>query len=109
MSTSLTFRPFFCWANDVSNSKLISPLTGGMDLLLHLLSNIAPLPVTKEMVTTCRLGKAVVAVLKHKICVGSPNEKAISSRVQTVKTSWSEAVKALRNVSEQSWFEVYVF
>lgn len=53
------------------------------------------------MVTTCRLGKAVVAVLKHKICVGSPNEKAISSRVQTVKTSWSEAVKALRNVSEK--------
>jgi hypothetical protein len=89
--------------------KLISPWAGGMDLLLHLLRNIAPLPVTKEMVTTCRLGKAVVAVLKHKICVGSPNEKAISSRVQTVKTSWSEAVKALRNVSEKSLFEVFVF
>lgn len=70
-----------------------------MDLLLHLLTNIAPLPVTKEMVTTCRLGKAVVAVQKHSICVGTPNEKAISARVQNVKKKWSEAVKALKNVS----------
>ncbi|KAL3804534.1 hypothetical protein HJC23_002573 [Cyclotella cryptica] len=85
------------WLDDI-----LMGTVGGMDLLLHLLSNIAPLPVTKEMVTTCRLGKAVVAVLKHKICVGSPNEKAISSRVQTVKTSWSEAVKALRNGTNDS-------
>lgn len=67
--------------------------------MLHLLTSIAPLPVTKEMVTTCRLGKAVVAVLKHSICVGTPNEKSISTRVQNVKTKWSEAVKALKNVS----------
>jgi hypothetical protein len=71
-----------------------------MDLLLHLLTSIAPLPVTKEMVTTCRLGKAVVAVQKHSICVGTPNEKAITTRVQNVKTKWSEAVKALKNVSD---------
>jgi hypothetical protein len=70
-----------------------------MDLLLHLLSNIIPLPVTKEMVTTCRLGKAVVAVLKHPICAGTQNEKAISSRVQNVKTSWSQAVKALKDAN----------
>ena len=76
-------------------------------MLLHLLTNIAPLPVTKEMVTTCRLGKAVVAILKHSICVGTPNEKAISSRVQNVKSRWSDTVKALKNVSECIVLYVY--
>ncbi|KAL7513378.1 hypothetical protein ACHAXN_010429 [Cyclotella atomus] len=80
------------WLDDILSGSI-----GGMDLLLHLLTSIAPLPVTKEMVTTCRLGKAVVAVQKHSICVGTPNEKAITTRVQNVKTKWSEAVKALKN------------
>ena len=70
-----------------------------MDLLLHLLSNISVLPVTKEMVTTSRLGKAVASLEKHKICVGSMNEASIKSRVGQVKERWSASVKALKNVS----------
>ncbi len=71
---------------------------GGMDLLLHLLTNISLLPVTKEMVTSSRLGKAVAALEKHKICVGSLNESSIKSRVRQVKERWSASVKAQKNV-----------
>lgn len=77
-----------------------------MDLLLHLLSNIIPLPVTKEMVTTSRLGKLVSSVEKHTICVGSPNESAIKARINQVKERWSASVKARRNVSADSFFKV---
>ena len=90
---------YLCYLSMPLLNMLIFLSTGGMDLLLHLLTNVAPLPVTKEIVTTSRLGKAVVAVAKHSVCVGSPNEKAIQSRVQNVKAKWSEAVKALKNVS----------
>lgn len=82
------------WLDDILASKV-----GGMDLLLHLLSNIIPLPVTKDMVTTSRLGKTVSSVEKHSICVGSGNESAIKSRIQQVKERWSASVKALKNVS----------
>ena len=72
---------------------------GGVDLLIHLLRNIAPLPVTKLMVTSSRLGKTVASVEKHRICVGSANEAAIKSRVSQVKERWSASVKAFKNVS----------
>ncbi|KAL7548327.1 hypothetical protein ACHAWF_011613, partial [Thalassiosira exigua] len=80
------------WLDDILAGKI-----GGMDLLLHLLSNIIPLPVTKEMVTSSRLGKLVSSVEKHKICVGSANEAAIMSRIKKVKEHWSASVKALKN------------
>lgn len=89
------------WLDDILSGRV-----GGMDLLLHLLSNIIPLPVTKEMVTTSRLGKLVSSVEKHTICVGSPNESAIKARINQVKERWSASVKARRNVSADSFFKV---
>jgi len=77
--------------------EILDGSVGGMDLLLHLLTNISPLPVTKEMVTSSRLGKAVAALEKHKICVGSLNETSIKNRVRQVKESWSASVKAQKN------------
>ncbi len=82
------------WLDDVLAGKV-----GGVDLLLHLLSNIIPIPVTKEMVTDSRLGKTVSSVEKHNLCAGSANESAIKSRIQQVKERWSASVKALKNVS----------
>ena len=70
---------------------------GRVDLLLHLLGNIAFLPVTKEMVTSSKLGKLVAAVEKHKICVGM-NETAIKKRIAKVKEQWSASVKRMRQV-----------
>ena len=64
--------------------------------MLHLLSNISSLPVTKEMVTSSKLGKAVAGVEKHKICVGSMNESAIKDRVSRVKEQWSASVKKMK-------------
>ena len=79
--------------------EILAGQVGGLDLLLHLLSNIAPLPVTKEMVTTSRLGKTVSSVEKHNLCVRGANEAAIKSRIQHVKECWSASVKAFKNVS----------
>lgn len=85
------------WLDEILEGKI-----GGTDLLLHLLSNIIPLPVTKEMVTSSRLGKTVSSVEKHSLCVGSANESAIKSRIQQVKERWSASVKAMKNVSHYS-------
>ena len=82
------------WLADIMNGKL-----GGIDLLLHLLSMITPLPVTKDMVTSSRLGKAVSAIEKDKICVGTKNEAAIKNRISEVKSRWSASVKAQKNKS----------
>lgn len=82
------------WLAEVIDGKL-----GGVDLLLHLLSMIAPLPVTKDMVTSSRLGKAVSAIEKDKICVGTRNEAAIKKRINEVKSRWSASVKALKSKS----------
>ena len=82
------------WLADIMNGKL-----GGIDLLLHLLSMITPLPVTKDMVTSSRLGKAVSAIEKDKICVGTKNEAAIKNRISEVKSLWSASVKAQKNKS----------
>ncbi len=82
------------WLADIMSGKL-----GGIDLLLHLLSMITPLPVTKDMVTSSRLGKAVSAIEKDKICVGTKNEAAIKNRISEVKSRWSASVKAQKNKS----------
>ena len=81
------------WLDDILAGNV-----GGVDLLLHLLSNIIPLPVTKDNVTSSRLGKTVSSVEKHDICVGGANEAAIKGRIQEVKERWSASVKALKNV-----------
>merc|ERR1712157_574976 len=44
------------WLDDILQNKI-----GSVDLLPHLLSNICMLPVTKELVTSSRLGKQVSA------------------------------------------------
>lgn len=54
------------------------------------------LPVTKEMVTSSKLGKQVSAVEKHKICVGGMNEDAIKEKVGNVKEEWSASVKKMK-------------
>ena len=79
------------WLDEILTSKV-----GGVDLLLHLLSCICMLPVSKEMVTSSKLGKQVAAVEKHKICVGSMNESAIKERVSKVKKQWSASVKRMK-------------
>jgi len=48
------------------------------------------------MVTTSKLGKAVSAVEKHKICMGTLNESAIKERVTNVKQEWSASVKRMK-------------
>ena len=80
------------WLAEIMDGKL-----GGVDLLLHLLSMITPLPVTKDMVTSSRLGKAVSAIEKDKICVGTKNEAAIKNRISEVKSRWSASVKAQKS------------
>ena len=82
------------WLDDILDGKV-----GGVDLLLHLLTNIIPLPVTKELVTVSKLGKTVSSVEKHEVCIEGANQSAIKNRIQQVKEQWSASVKALKNVS----------
>jgi TFIIS helical bundle-like domain len=67
---------------------------GGVDLLLHLLSNIVNLPVTMSIVKESGMGKAIGAVEKHRLCKGTPNESIIKDRVQQIKDAWHASVKA---------------
>mmetsp|Transcript_3294 Transcript_3294/g.8525 ORF Transcript_3294/g.8525 Transcript_3294/m.8525 type:complete len:828 (-) Transcript_3294:225-2708(-) len=76
------------WLDDILTNSV-----GGVDLLLHLLTSVSLLPVTKEMVTSSKLGKAVAAVEKHRICSGGQNELAIKKRISRVKEEWSASVK----------------
>lgn len=48
------------------------------------------------------MGKAVNAVQKHSICVGTPNESNIKDRIQQIKDSWLVSVKAKKGVGENS-------
>jgi hypothetical protein len=63
-------------------------------LLLHLLSSIKDLPVTKSNVLDSGMGKAIRDIEKHKICAGTANETAIKTRVKEVKDAWNASVKA---------------
>lgn len=67
---------------------------GGVDLLLHLLTNIKDLPVTKTIVKQSGMGKAIGSIEKHSICAGTPNETAIMDRVHGIKSAWNSSVKA---------------
>eukprot|EP00984_Skeletonema_dohrnii_P024254 scaffold13372_cov114-Skeletonema_dohrnii-CCMP3373.AAC.1 len=91
------------WLAEIMDGKL-----GGVDLLLHLLSMITPLPVTKDMVTSSRLGKAVSAIEKDKICAGTKNEGAIKNRISEVKSRWSASVKAQKSKSTKGTSNVPV-
>lgn len=82
--------------------ELLNVGIGGVDLLLHLLGSIAMLPVTKEMVTTSKLGKLVASVEKHPICLGGMNENAIKERVSKVKEEWSASVKRLKKATSSN-------
>lgn len=70
---------------------------GGVDLLLHLLTNIAQLPVTKGIVKESGMGKAIGSIEKHKICVDSPNKLAIVERVDAIKDAWKVSVKVRKD------------
>lgn len=69
-------------------------------MLLHLLKNIADLPVNTSMVKQSGLGKLVGSIEKHRICSG-PNATNIQERVDLVKSSWKASVKA-RKIAEGS-------
>jgi hypothetical protein len=68
-------------------------LQGGIDLLLHMLTNLANLPVTKAVVLSSGMGKAVGSIEKYKIGEGTPNEAAVKERVQVIKDAWNASVK----------------
>lgn len=67
-------------------------------MLLHLLKNIADLPVTASMVKQSGLGKLVGSIEKHRVCSG-PNEGNIRQNVDLVKSLWKASVKA-RKIAE---------
>lgn len=50
--------------------------------------------MTKSTVKTSGMGKIIGTIEKHKICKGTPNEAAITSRVQEIKDAWNKSVKA---------------
>eukprot|EP00546_Thalassionema_frauenfeldii_P000963 CAMPEP_0178931562 /NCGR_PEP_ID=MMETSP0786-20121207/21989_1 /TAXON_ID=186022 /ORGANISM="Thalassionema frauenfeldii, Strain CCMP 1798" /LENGTH=779 /DNA_ID=CAMNT_0020608473 /DNA_START=1987 /DNA_END=4326 /DNA_ORIENTATION=- len=80
------------WLDDILTSNV-----GSVDLLLHFLSSITELPVTRSHVQDSGMGKKVGSIEKHPICVGSANESAIKDRIQKVKNSWNASVKALKD------------
>lgn len=67
--------------------------------MLHLLSNIVTLPVTKSNVKDSGMGKAIGSIEKHTMCVGTPNEASIKERVIMVKGAWQKSVKLLKEKS----------
>lgn len=80
-------------------SLFLSP--GGVDLLLHLLKNIADLPVWTAVVKDSGLGKAIGSIEKHRICRDTPNEGPIREKVAIVKDHWKASVKA-RKIADPS-------
>ncbi len=76
--------------------------TGGVDLLLHLLSKIALLPVTKSIVKESGMGKVIGSIEKHRICADSPNKGAISERVSALKDAWHKSVKLRKDAVPSS-------
>lgn len=91
-----------CISGSPSNVAPSFSSPGGVDFLLHLLSSIVDLPVTKSVVKDSGMGKAVGALPKHKICAGTANETAIRDRVEKVKDAWNASVKAHKSQSAPS-------
>lgn len=79
------------WLDDT-----LQKAVGGADLLLHMLTNITYLPLNKEMVSSSKLGKAVVGIAKQKICSGGKNEVVIKERIAKLKEEWSASVKRVK-------------
>ena len=75
---------------------------GGIDLLLHLLTNITLLPVTKSIVKESGMGKAVGSIGKHRLIVDSPNKVAITERVNAIKDAWHKSVKVRKDRPQNS-------
>ena len=65
--------------------------------MLHLLTNITKLPVTKSVVKNSGMGKAIGSIEKHKICASTPNESAIKERVKGIKEAWNKSVKNFKD------------
>eukprot|EP00934_Nitzschia_sp_Nitz4_P008153 Nitzschia sp. Nitz4//scaffold407_size10208//8033//9521//NITZ4_009082-RA/size10208-augustus-gene-0.3-mRNA-1//1//CDS//3329551138//8143//frame0 len=85
------------WLDDILNGSI-----GGVDLLLHLLSNISRLPVSRSDIKDTGMGKTIGSVEKHSICAGTPNEAAIKARVKEVMDAWKKSVKVNKDKSRQS-------
>jgi hypothetical protein len=77
--------------------EILSGSIGGVDLLLHLLKNIASLPVTKSVVKSSNMGKLIGSLEKHSMCSNTPNAPVIKELIQQVKDSWSSSVKARKS------------
>ena len=82
------------WYASLTRNLLRPKLLGGIDFLLHLLSSIVHLPVTKATVKTSGMGRIIGTIEKHSICKDTPNEAAIGERVQQIKEAWNASVKA---------------
>jgi len=85
------------WMDDILKGSI-----GGIDLLLHLLTKITLLPVTKSIVKESGLGKAVGSIAKHRFCADSPNKGAIVQRVNAIKDAWHKSVKIRKDRSQSS-------
>jgi hypothetical protein len=70
--------------------------------LLHLLTNISQLPVTKSVVKESGMGKAIGSIDKHKICVDTPNEAPIKERVLEIKDAWNKSVKVRKEKPQEN-------
>jgi hypothetical protein len=99
LSTPEGTEEFIC--NHVPESSLSKTIIsyfslhlGSVDMLLHLLSSIINLPVTKSVVKDSGMGNAIGTIGKHAICKGTPNEATIRERVQQIKDAWLASVKA---------------
>ncbi|KAL7570364.1 hypothetical protein ACA910_017203 [Epithemia clementina (nom. ined.)] len=80
------------WLDDTLSGRV-----GGVDLLLHMLTNIVALPVTKTLVKDSGMGKAIGSIEKHSLVRGSANEKVVQERVATIKEAWQSSVKARKS------------
>jgi len=67
--------------------------SGGIDFLLHLVSSVTFLPVTKDMVASSKMGKTVVQAEKSKRFADSPNLEILKQRVERLKDEWTKSVK----------------
>jgi hypothetical protein len=81
------------WLLDILKKQV-----GGVDLLLHLLDNMCMLPVSKEMVTSSKLGRQVNQITNNDMCknMDDNNKKSIKQRVDKVKSAWKASAKLLQ-------------
>jgi hypothetical protein len=79
-----------------------SHIPGGIDLLLHLLSNITYLPVTKSVVKESGMGKAIGSMEKLKMYIGTLNEEPIKERVSKIKEAWNKSVKSRKEKTNEN-------